>query len=422
MYTKKYPNILFFVLALIFSFEIAEKTHAQNCYRIVSTIRNKAPIKGFGFVIMETSDQVFLLTAKHVIKPKCIKCEVEEIVVYLQDNMLRAEIVDIHESEELAIIAVPKPVNFLWDNPYQIQSVRNGDKVYITGRFDHLSRSDQGRVNLHQGDSLEVSIAGVAVGSSGGPLLKGGLTLVNEKIVGMVIKDNGDRVTAISSQRIKRYVNEKLVQPNGIKMRGLPVIMPGLIGFGAFGDNMFRTLNDYYRAQSVGYGFYLDMAAFRYFMFSYQYKVLQLRYETMEPYLPANRYANDISTHTILLRMTFVPVPLKFNASVFAGASQGRIDPMVNLNNSNWVPLSDLGHTYSGKVHSIKGGYGISGAIFRNVALGMDVEIEYYFNRYASFNLIEPLKSDSHSTLFVNFNLYLGFILRPPGPAVKVIQ
>jgi hypothetical protein len=353
--------------------------------------------------------------------PTCRHCTIKELTVLNSGKKNLAKVYNLHPTEDMAIIEIKRPEGYSQDNVYTSIDVKKGDDVYIAGRFGYVNRSNTGSVSAVNDKYIEAEIGSVAVGSSGGPLLKGKTGIVNERIAGLVIKDDGQNLTAIPSGIIKNYINEVFVKALNLKMSAFPIIMFGATGIAAVGNNFILNRDDYFREMPLGYGFYFDISAFKYFTLSYQYSRLVVSMQTYSPYLPDNRYKNDINKHSVLLKYNIVPIPLNTIPFLFIGVSKGNIDPRINLENTGWAPLSSLGHQYSNDFYSTKMGIGLSSKLFKSTTFGFTIDFEYYFNKYASFNLFEPY-SNSFKGMYLNLNLLLGFRIGPTSSKTKILQ
>jgi hypothetical protein len=407
---------------ILFMICICTESLSQNCYPINTLMTDPDDSSiGFGFVVYETSDELYLLTAKHVVVPTCTNCTVKEITVIISGQKNIAAVFNIHPTEDMAIIVIKRPAGYSQDNVYLLIDVKKGDDVYIEGRFGYVNRSNTGPVSSVSDKYIEAEIGSVAVGSSGGPLIKGKTGILNEKIVGLVIKDDGQKIIALPSGVIKNYINEVFVKALNLKMNAFPIIMFGAMGIGAIGNNFWGTREDYYKELPFGYGFYIDISAFKSFTVSYQYSRLSISMQTYSPYLPDNRYKNYINKHCFIFRYNTVPIPLITTPFFFIGVSKGKIDPEINLENAGWTPLSSLGHQYSNDFYSTKMGLGVHSKLIKNTTFGLTLDFEYYFNKYASFNLFEPYSS-SFKGMYINLNLFLGFSIGPRGSKTKILQ
>ncbi|MBT3383589.1 MAG: hypothetical protein HN778_02350 [Prolixibacteraceae bacterium] len=376
--------------------------------KIKSHISNNTTIPGYGFVVYEANKIKYLLTAKHVVIPKCDSCKVNRIIV---DDKFLARIENIHTTEDIVLLAIKGNSKAILDYREDLAEPKIGDAVYVSGRYGYEEKSLPGKILNVYNQYLDAELGGLSVGSSGGPLFISSRNIV-DKVAGLVIKDDNKNVTAISSQFIKKYLTTHFGQETRKITQNLPLIMVGINGFINSGNKIDYNQIDYYASNSLGYGAYFDLAVVKQFLFSYQYKTQVVSNETMEPYLPNNLYRNSISMHSLLIKPVVYSNVKNTFVYPFLGYSWGKINPEINFSGANdWIKLSEIGHDYSEKTKSLKVGFGVNFAVFRKLMAGMDLEFEKYFNDYASFNLFNPYEPSDTKSQYFTINFKLGYIV-----------
>lgn len=189
-----------FFWGFIFLF-ICTDLYGVQIVQLKTRISNNTTISGYGFVIYEANNQKYILTANHVVIPKCDSCTVDSIIV---DNTYRAEIIDIHPTEDIIILSIRSKRKKIKDYRSLLVESNVGDKVYVSGRFGYTEDSEPGEITNANNHFLEAEISGISIGSSGGPLFLFP-NKINKEIVGLIIKDDNKNATAISAlfMRIK---------------------------------------------------------------------------------------------------------------------------------------------------------------------------------------------------------------------------
>ena len=103
----------------------------SNVVKVDSDIPGKGD--GFGFIIAERNDTLFVVTAKHVVCRNGSDLFTDQMDVRLinNDELFRAQGVKASENHDFALIKLKKQKNYLWSYNSSLSGVTVGDKVGI---------------------------------------------------------------------------------------------------------------------------------------------------------------------------------------------------------------------------------------------------------------------------------------------------
>lgn len=193
-------------------FELLKK----NVVQLTTSFSDGHKEYGFGFVVSENNDMLYVVTAKHVIldysDPDIETVSVEAVFYNKQGKSYFADILSLsHKNLDIALLEVPKPIGYLWEtNCFKTTANRN-DPVWFIGRDKTWyvpSNSVKGTINRITTDNLiYVDILSVRPGTSGAPLL------ASDGIIGMIIQDNDNEVICIHLEKIIEVVENEWGYP-----------------------------------------------------------------------------------------------------------------------------------------------------------------------------------------------------------------
>ncbi len=174
----------------------------SNIVRVTSTNNCEADDdNGFGFIVSETCDHFYIITAYHVVCGP----DAEAFVSFISDQNQKYPAVIKNSYADMALLKVERPAGYTW-NPYSLTAnYKKRDKLRIIGKEGawRITTDDQlGKIVGIDEVNKEIKIQmAVAKGSSGGPVLN------STGIIGMVVR-SGDLATVISIEAIARQVRE----------------------------------------------------------------------------------------------------------------------------------------------------------------------------------------------------------------------
>ena len=172
----------------------------NNVVRLSVSFPGGSKQEGFGFITGEKNGQLYLATAAHVVhgeefnqKPSLI-----QVRFYTELKVYTAEVVTFFEQQDLALIQMTKPLaldykNINWADfaPQNYQAVR------FVGRGGEWLIPGQGEVYKIDNDRIVASMTTVRPGTSGAPLINA------NGIIGLIIEDDNQEVTAIALSKIR---------------------------------------------------------------------------------------------------------------------------------------------------------------------------------------------------------------------------
>lgn len=400
---------------------------AANTYQILAELSNGKPIYGFGFIVYESDDHFFLATARHNVESQIQNVDVMKIYILHKGDRKEAQIYAKHESIDLALIKVSRIDTGLSKFRNSITSARTGDEVYIIGRYGQFYRSETGRINSVNSNEIQADLKGVAKGSSGGPLMHNAFLPPDDKIVGMVYSDDGSIVKAIPIELIMQFVVESLDLTTN-QVSDLPIIKLGaqFQGRSTFlRSNEFYPIKDYYDINPMlAVGFFLDLSFSKHFSLLAEINSFSLKANTSDKYLVPTEYKNSIGSYSLSIKY-YPSAKLHLHdidAYFGLGYSSGQMKPSVNIDNTQWVELTELGHQYSRNLKSVKTGFGLEGTVYSYFLIGYSIEYEHFFNKYVYIDVVDPFKVNQKNDWLITMRINVGLKLRRPDSYTKILR
>jgi len=192
---------------------LAEKLK-KNVLLITATL-NGNDESGFGFVVGECHDNLYVVTANHVVRGKSDypKSTTQQVRVEfcLLNGTFTANLLDRFDKQlDIAVLEVKKPPNYKWIKHHFCYEYLRDEKVWFIGRTKSCwvpSESATGTINKisNRNNEITIDIDGVAKGTSGAPLL------TKNGIIGMIKKDDPNELAqAFASQidKIKEAIED----------------------------------------------------------------------------------------------------------------------------------------------------------------------------------------------------------------------
>ena len=163
--------------------------------------------QGFGFIVAQDGDEVYVATANHVVRDKYSDAVASRPTVrffHAEDDAVTATLLAPKDEErDLAVLRAPIPAGSIWHRQLRgaAGSVKRGELVSFVGRGDRwYVPSRPGTINRVDEQSGLILVDGlnVIVGTSGAPLVSA------EGIVGMVVRGETDSIAhALSLNHIE---------------------------------------------------------------------------------------------------------------------------------------------------------------------------------------------------------------------------
>jgi hypothetical protein len=171
--------------------------YLRNVVRIKARMKTGESKQGFGFIVGEGSDQLYIVTANHVVRGESPE-EIDKnpTVIFFQDagteyrsDLLGTELP--RQEGDLAVLRVGSPpTKIAWNtNAAAKDPVERGTDVWFVGRMgDWYVPAQAGKVNgIKVNGTILVDALPVFPGTSGAPLIS------ENGIVGMITTDGGGR-------------------------------------------------------------------------------------------------------------------------------------------------------------------------------------------------------------------------------------
>ena len=232
MHQRKYRVLLrcieFSILALALRYvpvsaqegdRIAQR-FLHNVVELTVTFSDDSIEHGFGFVVGERANSLFVVTARHVVRsdePDVATTRVQVRFYADQGRAYPAELLNLsYRSVDLALLDVGKPFeSYAWEPQYYYLASQRGDRVWFIGRNQDWwwptdSRAGEIEETPLMGD-LPVSMSSVLPGTSGAPIF------TQEGIVGMIIEDSPEQVVVLDIGIIRQIVAERWSYPWGLE-------------------------------------------------------------------------------------------------------------------------------------------------------------------------------------------------------------
>ena len=422
-----------FVFACVFHAAAQSGYKFPNIVKIKTQVAGSLPEEGFGFVVYEENDSLYVVTAKHVVKPEK---ESEITMRFYKDSLNRkAELVNWHSTYDIALLKISLPVNYYaWEFRGNIKIPKPGDKIEIIGRYGSwmpLPGKMRGKI-VQCNDSIFVAdFYGAAVGSSGGPVIS------KNDIAGMIISDAGGQIQAIPIQTILQTVHQWLsVHPQ--KINDLPILSAGIslggssraITPGRF-DLMMDRSNELLCFKP---GIFAEITMFEHFSLEADAAYRRVFKSTNPDFGPDIQYKNNYFTYSLSLDYHFFSnlgnpalisdVENPFFPKLRIGYSFNSTKPKINVENSGWEVLEDqLGVLpgYEKRFNSWFVGLGTN-INLEYVNLQGEIMYENFSSKYLLLDVVDPLNSNIKNDWIISLSLKFGIILRPASSRVKLLR
>ena len=111
----------------------------MKCSGYFGASPNDSMEHGFGFVVSERDDRLFVVTANHVVRYDEPDVTTEQVQVRFyadQGRSYPAELLDVASGDaDLALLDVLKPFeDYTWEPKYSYSTPQRGDRVWFIGR------------------------------------------------------------------------------------------------------------------------------------------------------------------------------------------------------------------------------------------------------------------------------------------------
>ncbi len=188
--------------------------YKNNVVKLISEFSNSLRSYGFGFVVGERDEKLYIVTAQHLVSSNNPDSELKNIqVVFYTDqgkSHLATRLNLTINNLDVSLIEVKKPERYVWKKCYDTVAKRKDHVWFIGRRQDWYIPIDPGRIieeSSHLTNFYVVKTDEVEPGTSGAPLL------TKNGIAGMITDDGGNNISAIDIKAIKDAVVKKWNYP-----------------------------------------------------------------------------------------------------------------------------------------------------------------------------------------------------------------
>ncbi|AEE49450.1 SUMF1/EgtB/PvdO family nonheme iron enzyme [Haliscomenobacter hydrossis] len=172
----------------------------NNVVRLSISFPDGSKQEGFGFITGEKNGQLYLATAAHVVHGNEFNQKPSLIQVWFRTDYetYTAKAIRFFELQDLALLQMPKPVTLDYKNTNWADfAPQNYQAVRFVGRQGEWLIPGQGEVYKIGNDRIVASMTTVRPGTSGAPLINA------NGIIGLIIEDDNQEVTAIALSKIR---------------------------------------------------------------------------------------------------------------------------------------------------------------------------------------------------------------------------
>lgn len=427
--------ILWPVFAVLTSTTI--NAFSANMVKIKSEFKGATDEKrGFGLIMLEKDDYLYVITPKHVIEDKEAHPAQDNIsqaitvTLYRADQSIPAAFIRKHDRLDIALLKVKKPEGFIWSYAKLGGQVDKDGRVWVLGYdWQWQLKPDATPIFANYVDISEIrATTTVKEGSSGG------LLITDDFITGMIIENNQEKnlVTAyrfdfISNIVLEQWLNEEL-KPD-IYDNQYPYIDAGINPGLAI---VLTSADEKTPPITYGAGFYIDYIASSTWGVRYTHNEYKIKTEVEWPLGNESiKFRNSVSLDMLLLLlgndMSNTPYIRQTEGIIYfyLGYGIGKHNPEVNINSAGWTRLdaqSSFTESYSDTFNIYTLGATYSEYFSANWSYGLDLGFMFTDDAYIAVDVNKPFNSNSMNDFFLCFNLKISYAFgRQSAPKLKVL-
>lgn len=182
----------------------------NNVVKITATFTDGKVENGFGSVIGERIDKLYIVTAKHVVydtSPDNRTNSVKVTFSYDLGNEHTATPLNVpNTSLDISLLEVIKPTDYTWTKNYYSTTITPGTRVWFIGRGGTWyipTGPSVGSINtISVEDEIIIDINSIQPGTSGAPLIS------DKGIVGLIFEDALGGAKAYSIEKVRRLIED----------------------------------------------------------------------------------------------------------------------------------------------------------------------------------------------------------------------
>ena len=201
---------LFFANTLQAQNKLSQITESlkKNVIAIRASFEEGESENGFGFIVGEQNNQLYFVTAAHVVRgpDQDKKAQSIKLKFYNDIRWYEASFLYHWDKEDLALLELTKPTSFTnWRRDCADLQLRMPQNVRFIGINDNepswVDPGLDGNLFQDKDPELNFAISTIRPGTSGAPLI------TEKGIVGMITKDDADISTALKLTQIQKLLN-----------------------------------------------------------------------------------------------------------------------------------------------------------------------------------------------------------------------
>jgi hypothetical protein len=185
----------------------------QNVVQLTATFNMERTVDGFGYIIGESNQKIYIITAGHVVFDFSKKSEASEIKAkffFDQGTVHPVKIVKIGTNYDIALLQVPKPEGLTWIKKCYTSDI--GDSVvWYIGRNREWwvpTKVSSGVIQQITPDNdFIVDMPNMQPGTSGAPLIS------KKGFLGIIYEVSNNDVMVYSTEKLKKIITEKWNYP-----------------------------------------------------------------------------------------------------------------------------------------------------------------------------------------------------------------
>ncbi len=408
-------------------FSDIENLSKKNVVRVITSFKSGVPPEtGFGFIIAENDNLLYISTALHVVKSSRYG-ETEKIEIFFESNKFQSQdaiICYTSPSIDFALLKITKPISYYWSYNYRIGEIFNRQKVWNVvkhGEWTAVDKDFYGVTIQHDLDKVLVESKAVERGSSGSPIFG------YDGILGMVIDDNPDGTIYTATNINTIFENTyKYLNLKDSDISKFPFFSFGInLGWGGFVSSKNKTTNSVWDDFEYGLEFEVLFNPF----WSISLNGSRLLFKTQENEFEDNMYLfkNDINTFSTDFHWFL-------NSTAYGGGNSyltmgiALIDhnPQISVNGNEWIKLVDYEefvYDYSTLAFALNLGMGYGFTMLNDrLILSFDFLFRITNSKYLNIDLDDPFSENKSIDVAYNVSLGLAYVFRGNKAKVKIIK
>lgn len=188
----------------------------KNVVKINAVFANGRDENGFGTVIAERNNKLYIVTAKHVIQDDYRSKTTAVRVTFFseQDKTYPGILLNLPaNSSDISLIEVEKPGKYSWRNKFYSNAIKKETEVLFVGRSGQwYIPTIPGLINNISPDEIVIDINAIQPGTSGAPLIS------SDGMVGLIFQDDEGVSRGYSTKKLIEVITKAWSYPWQIKL------------------------------------------------------------------------------------------------------------------------------------------------------------------------------------------------------------